>query len=104
MRVQWKVIERGHVVAELEGDLNLWSVPEVRDSLLKVARKKSIRRVGVDLRGVRAMDTAGTALLVELHQLLFRRGSDLRLRGVEDHILKMIRLAGLEGAFEMENS
>jgi len=102
--VHWKVVQRGHVVAELEGDLNLWSVPEVRKSLLKVARKRSVRRLGVDLGQVRAMDTAGMALLVEVRQLLFRRGSDLHLKGVDDHIHKMIRLAGLEGAFKMEDS
>jgi len=92
-----QVIRNGHLVVRIDGDLNLWSVPEIRKRILKVARRKNIHTLGIDLTDVKSLDTAGLALLVEIHRLLRRRGGRFYLVGFDNHIEKMIRLAGLEG-------
>lgn len=93
-----QVIRNGHLVVKIDRDLNLWSVPEIRKRILKVARsRKNIHTLGIDLTDVKSLDTAGLALLVEIYRLLRRRGGRFYLVGFGNHIEKMIRLAGLEG-------
>jgi anti-anti-sigma factor len=47
------------------------------------------------------MDTAGVALLVELHRNALRKGGRVRLRGLNEGARRMIQLARLDQVLEV---
>ena len=91
----------GGYLARLEGILDRDSVPELRKKLLKLAKKKKINNLEVELSGVTSIDTAGIALMVELMRFLSRKNGKLRLEGANEHVRRMIHLARLDMIFGM---
>lgn len=99
--MQFKVLrsEPHRALVELEGPLNLGTVPQVRKKLLKVCKEKSTRRVDIDCSRITSMDTAGIAMLVELLRALAHNGGELRLLHLSAAIECVIHLARLEHLF-----
>jgi anti-sigma B factor antagonist len=87
----------------LEGLLDRQTVPKIRKELLKAAKKSGVSKVEVDLSRVSGLDTAGIALMVELLRVLSNRHGKLRLTGLNEHSIKMIRLSRLDALFQVNN-
>ncbi len=85
---------------ELEGHISRDSVPELRKSLLKVARHIKASTMKLDFSAVYSLDTSGVAMLVELQTVLFRSGGRLILTALSDETRRVIRLARLDQSFE----
>ena len=84
---------------ELDGILNRDTVPEVRRALLRLAGRRGLKELEIDLTNVRAMDTAGVAVLVEVYRLIEHRDGILRLTHADENIRRIIRLACLDEVF-----
>ena len=56
-----------------------------------------------DLTGVRYIDSACLGEFIASQITLGRRGARLRLANVPDRIMELLRLAGLDGIFEITN-
>jgi anti-anti-sigma factor len=56
-----------------------------------------------DLTGVRYIDSACLGEFIASQITLGRRGARLRLTNVPDRIMELLRLAGLDGIFEITN-
>ncbi|MDY6909261.1 MAG: STAS domain-containing protein [Thermodesulfobacteriota bacterium] len=99
MSMKW-VKERGPVVV-FEGRLDKETVPEARRRVLKALKRNPAGSLDVDLSRLERMDTAGVALLVELHRNALRKGGRVRLRGLNEGARRMIQLARLDQVLEV---
>jgi anti-anti-sigma factor len=88
---------------ELEGPVDMMTVPGIRNTLLGPAKKKEIKEIHVDFSRVTVLDTSGVAMLVEVWKGLVRRGAVLRLTGLSEQARRLIQLARLEHVFEFGN-
>ena len=101
MHFQVQRTDPDKVSIHLEGSLDRQTVPKIRKELLKSAKKSGASRVEVDLSRVSGLDTAGIALMVELLRALSNRDGKLRLTGLNEHAIKMIRLSRLDALFQV---
>jgi anti-anti-sigma factor len=101
------------VAAELQGDVAVVTVtgelteaarrPLVRiltDLLLHVS---TLRRVDLHLAGVTFMNSAGTAVLVQLHKMVKPRGVELVLVAPPPGVVRPLQLTGLWHRFQMQD-
>ncbi len=91
---------QGKPLVEVDGSLDRDSVLQIRKPLLKVARRKEVRELTIDLSKVSRMDTSGIAVLVEVLRVISAKGGKLHLANVSETASRMIHLAGMEKAFD----
>jgi len=89
----------GLTLLALGGDLDLAASPALEEALEAVS--DSERRVVLDLRGLRFMDSTGLALILRYHQRAEAQGFDLVVvRGVED-VDRVFRVTGTDAKLEL---
>ncbi len=95
------IIERDSekLLVEINEYLDWETVPEIRKALLKAIKKNPPGCVEIHAHGLKSIDTAGLALLVETWRIMQKRSSSLRLIGLNEAALRMIRLARLDDVF-----
>lgn len=84
----------------IEGDIDLYSSPELRRALLK-AVPKAARAVEVHLGGVSYMDSSGVATLVEGLRSAKKHGKGFVLVAPSGSVMKVLELARLDSIFEV---
>jgi anti-sigma B factor antagonist len=88
----------------LSGRLTVNDGPgELKDAATALAAD-GMTDVVVDLAGVRYIDSACLGEFIASQITLARRGARLRLTNVPDRIMELLRLAGLDGIFEIAES
>lgn len=103
MQVEIQLTNPDRVSVHLEGPLDRQTVPKIRKELINSANKSGVRKMEIDLSQVSSMDTAGIAMMVEVLRALARRNAKLRLTGLNENAIKMIRLSRLDKVFDMPN-
>jgi len=88
---------------QLEGPVDMETVPGIRKTLLGPTRKTEIREIHIDFSRVTVLDTSGIAMLVEVWKGLARGGRVLRLTGLSEKARMLIQLARLDRVFEIRN-
>jgi anti-sigma B factor antagonist len=89
----------GLLSLELEGPVDLRTVPGLRKRLLGTVRKRTIKGVLIDLSRVSSLDTSGVAMLVEIWRALGGSDGVIRLTGLSDNARRLIHLARLDQVF-----
>ena len=84
----------------VEGDVDLYSSPELRKAVLK-AVPKAVSAVGVDLAGVTYIDSSGVATLVEGLRSAKEHGKVFVLVAPSTSVMKVLELARLDSVFEV---
>ena len=82
-------------VVEVSGDIDLYSSPQLRDTILDLLQKRNQDKVIVNLSQVQYMDSSGIASLVEGLQEAKKRSARFILVGLNDgprHVLELTRL------------
>jgi anti-sigma B factor antagonist len=82
-------------VVEVFGDIDLYSSPQLRDTILDLLQKRNQDKVIVNLSRVQYMDSSGIASLVEGLQEAKKRNARFILVGLNDgprHVLELTRL------------
>lgn len=92
----WSVSSRPSLV-RLVGEIDLDSAPRLRRALRRAAPEATSELV-VDLSGVTFMDCSGLGELLDARAHL---GGGLHLRGVPQRVRDLLRLAGLDGVFDI---
>ncbi len=100
MNIKVNETKPGVFVVSLEGDLDMSSSPQVRNSLLPIFRKK-VSHVIVDLSEVPYIDSSGIATFVEALQLSRKSGVRFSLAGACKRVESIFDLAYLKNIFEM---
>jgi anti-anti-sigma factor len=85
----------GYCVAALSGELDLTSVPELRDQLLGLLRPDASRLI-VDLSHVSFCDASGLAVLVGTNRRARLLGGVLRLAAPTPPTIEALRITGLD--------
>ncbi len=99
MEVRVRNYEKGTVI-EVQGEVDLYSSPRVRESIVAATRAKAPTLV-VDLSGVGYMDSSGVATLVEGLQFSRRYGGAFRLAGLTPGVRQVFAFAKLDKVFEI---
>ena len=84
----------------VEGDIDLYSSPELRSAVLK-AVPKATTGVGVHLGGVTYMDSSGVATLVEGLRSAKEHDKTFTLLAPSTAVMKVLELARLDSVFEV---
>ena len=84
----------------LSGPLDLRTVPRLRGPLLRNVRARTGLSVDLELAGVTRMDTAGAALLLEIHRIVTTGGGKLRLDGTGGEVGKVLKLNQLDAILQ----
>ena len=85
-------------VVHLTGIIDLSTARAARRQLLMELDRDDL---DIDFSDVEQIDSSGLATLVEIFQVARRFGRKVHLIHVSDGVLKMIRLAHLEGIFSL---
>lgn len=82
-------------IASLEGELDIATVPELRERLLGLLGP-GVRLLIIDLSGVSFCDVAGLAVLIGTQRRATARGIVVRLAAPRPQVLKLLRITGLD--------
>lgn len=94
---------RGRIHVEIEGRLDMTSVPEARKRLLRLVRLLDPTSVEIDLSGVESMDTSAVAMMVEVLRVLSGQDVGLSLTGLREDQRRLFTLARLNQAFGLNH-
>ena len=97
MEIDIEKIESG-VMLTPNGEIDLSSSPELRESLLSALRDKPARLI-VNLCKTPYMDSSGVATLVEAMQKAMRSQTKLVLCGMEEKVRSIFEIARLDAVF-----
>ncbi len=86
----------------LEGSLDFNTVPDLRKKLLKALRKGASSAIELDFSRVSKVDTSGIAMLVELKRIAVSKGGNVSLKGMNEQVRRMMRLARLDQIFSLD--
>ena len=95
--------ENGTATLLLSGRLTVNDGPGALKDAASSLAADGIRDVVFDLRDVRYIDSACLGEFIAAQISLGRRGARLRLAHVPGRILELLKLAGLDGIFEIES-
>ncbi len=90
----------GATVVRPEGEIDLGSAPELRNSLRDAQQAKPDKLV-VDLTEVPYMDSSGVATLVEAMQMSRKNGGALVLCCMQDRVRSIFEIARLDMVFQI---
>jgi anti-sigma B factor antagonist len=96
--------EKATAIIEVKGDIDLYSSPQVRQTVLDTLNKKEAKRVIVDLIGVRYVDSSGVASLVEGLQLSRKSQVRFVLCGLNKAPKQVLELTRLIKVFEIHDT
>ena len=88
-------------IIEVTGDIDLYSSPQVRQTILETLNQKAAKRVIVNLIGVRYVDSSGVASLVEGLQLSRKSQVRFTLCGLNKAPKQVLELTRLIKVFEI---
>jgi anti-sigma B factor antagonist len=91
---------KGYSILKINGDVDLYSSPQLRKQILALANKKNCR-ILIDFLDVTYMDSSGVATLVEALQLTKKNGGKLRLFNLGQPIRDVFELSRLDRVFEI---
>ncbi|MGW2310430.1 STAS domain-containing protein [Actinomadura luteofluorescens] len=92
-----------HTVITITGDLDIASVPSLREPL-ETALRDAGPLVVVDLSGVTFCDASGLALLTGARRLTEPEGVALVLAAPRPHMARLLRVSGLSRVFAVRTT
>lgn len=91
------------VIVEVSGEVDVYTAPDLRQNL-RDATTESGRRVVVDMTNVKFLDSTGLGVLVGAMGRIREGDGDMRLVVTSDHILKVLRITGLDALIPVDES
>jgi anti-sigma B factor antagonist len=82
------------------GELDLGSVPRLRQELQGLVTVDGTRSVVLDLAGVDFIDSVGLGVIVAVAKRVLAHGGRFRLARVDDRVWSVFELVGLDKVFE----
>ena len=88
----------------LYGEIDHHSAVSLREELDELILQRQPRRLVLDLSRIEFMDSAGLGLLMGRYRLVRDLGGSMALTAPGPRVLKILRLAGMERFFEIEQA
>ena len=92
----------GVLEVRLGGEIDHHSAVFLREELDRLLWHKRPRRLVLNLARIEFMDSAGLGLLMGRYRLVKELGGAMALTAPNPRVLKILRLAGMERFFEIE--
>jgi anti-sigma B factor antagonist len=92
------------VIFDISGDIDLANSPSMRKALLGEIKDKHTRKVYLNLKNVRYIDSSGIASLVEGLKASRDNGGRLILFGLSSSVREVMELSRLQKIFEIYDS
>jgi len=87
------------------GQINVYSSPDLRDSLQALLSKKPLpQTVTVDLAGVSSIETSGVATLIEALRIARHRHVAFCLQGAVGSVFRLFEVTGVLSLFDLAGS
>lgn len=93
----------GHTVLKLSGDVDLRSVPQLREALATAVQTPG-QHILIDLAGVPYMDSSGVGTLVFVKREVERRGGTVALVGLQSRVRGVFEITHLDAFFDIYDS
>jgi anti-sigma B factor antagonist len=94
----------GSVILDISGDIDLAHSPAMRKVLLGEIKEKHTKKVLLNLKNVRYIDSSGIASLVEGLKASRDSGGRLILYGLSPSVREVMELSRLQKIFEIYDS
>ena len=91
----------GWVILDLSGDIDLAHSPAMRKALLGEIKERHSRKVSLNLKNVRYIDSSGIASLVEGLKASRDQGARLVLYSLSPAVREVMELSRLQKIFEI---
>lgn len=83
------------VVVVLEGELDHHSAVMVKEELDELIMNPEVRRLVLDMAGVRFMDSSGIGVVLGRYRTLKKRGGSVGVKNVSDRVDHIFKMSGL---------
>lgn len=103
MKLSYVECRRGRVHVDIEGKLNMHTVPEARRRLLRLIKTQDPTSVEIDFSGVESMDTSAVAMMVEVLRAASRQEIHLDFTGMREEHEGLFTLARLHEVFGLNH-
>ncbi len=101
---QLNVTHDGEVMtASISGELDHHGAVAVRTLIDAEISRHAPKKCVLELSGLDFMDSSGLGLIMGRYALMQRAGGDFCVRGANERVKKIFRLAGLERMVKIEN-
>jgi anti-sigma B factor antagonist len=99
LRLRTACVEAGVYVIQVEGELDLYSSPELMRTVERLA--DDARSLVVDLSRTTFIDSTGVGILIAATKLMRLRGDELHLAGASPLTSRTLKTAGLQTFFSL---
>jgi len=93
----------GVPVVDIEGDVDMYTSPGLREQLSKFTSKQQ-KRIVVNLAGVEFMDSSGIATLVQAYKEARPFNGEVCLASPAGNVLRVLKLSNLTSLFPVFDS
>ena len=101
MPMIWKE-ERGELIFTVSGEVDHHGAKGLMQQIDSALERNISRCLVMDLSGVSFMDSSGIALLLRAHRRAREVGGSLRVTGIPEQAMKVLRSAGLHKLMTLE--
>ena len=98
MEIQLRDLGKHKVIA-IEGDVDLYNVSELKQSIFKMLDDDNIQSLIIDMQDINYMDSSGIGALVAAQKKVKTLGGKFALLNVRDEVINILRLATLDQFF-----
>lgn len=88
-------LQRHTLIVRLKSELDHRAAEEIRAELDELLKNRSIRRLVLDLRRLKFMDSSGIGLIIGRYKLMARRGGSVSIVNADARMDRIFRMAGL---------
>jgi len=93
------VASKDGALVSLHGTIDIDSSPALGERLLAFLHSPHPNVVRIDLSAVNHLDSSGVATLIELLRIARASGTELRLQGLHDRLLRLFESTGILSLF-----
>lgn len=79
----------------LKGDLDHGAAEAMRDEVDALLDDQSVRRLVLDLKGLKFMDSSGVGFVIGRYKQLVRRGGSVYVTGADARMDRIFQMSGL---------
>ncbi|ADH98073.1 STAS domain-containing protein [Salisediminibacterium selenitireducens] len=88
-------------VAYVSGEVDVYTASKLKETLNPLAEQEN-KDLYVDLSNVEYIDSTGLGIFIGTLKLTEKSGSNLKLRGLNDRVLRLFEITGLNEVIEID--
>ncbi|MBF0318258.1 MAG: STAS domain-containing protein [Nitrospirae bacterium] len=96
-------VHSGYTAISIAGEIDMYSSPALRDTLLTMAKKKEAIVI-INLKDVKYIDSSGIATFVEALKKMLSYGGKLKMAQVPDRVMEIFNFSKLDKVFDIYGS